>query len=136
MKFPTSPTVLTESLCYFARMCDKIRLYEAGELPQEYHKNLGRAMDLWTCQLLEVDYGALAAEVKSGSTDEEVLQWAFKTGKKPQEHEILWWNAYMSKKGFQDDLSEKLTLRIKESGFEERGIQTFFEYIDADEERN
>ena len=56
MRYPVSPNVATQNLCYFARMCDKIRLFEKGELPDDYHKNLGKAMDLWTCQLLKIDY--------------------------------------------------------------------------------
>jgi gluconokinase len=46
------------------------------------------------------------------------------------------WNAFMTKRGWNDDLSETLIRRKKESSFENRDdIQTMFAYIDADEGR-
>jgi hypothetical protein len=42
----------------------------------------------------------------------------------------------MVKRGWSDELSERLAGRKKESGFENReDIQTMFHYIDADEGR-
>lgn len=135
MKFPVSPFQQVGGLYYFSRMCDKIRLFQSGELLEVYHKNLGKAMDLWTCQLLGVKYEDLSKQVIEGLTDEEALDWAMTTGGEPQDYEIKWWNSYMRNFGFQDDAAEKLALRIAESSLEDRGIKTFFEYIDADEKR-
>jgi hypothetical protein len=39
--FLTSPKELTKGMMYFPRMLDKIRLYARGELPHNYHTNLG-----------------------------------------------------------------------------------------------
>jgi gluconokinase len=42
----------------------------------------------------------------------------------------------MSKRGWRDDLSDRLASRKKEGGLENRDdIQTMFNYIDADEGR-
>ena len=39
-------------------------------------------------------------------------------------------------RGYRDDMSEKLAMRIEESGFQDRNdIETFCDYIDADEGR-
>jgi len=92
-------------------------------------------MDLWTCQLLQVEYAQLKKQVEAGASDTEVLEWCFKQGTRPDTLQVSWWNSYIRNRGFNDDLSEKLQMRIKESGFEEKNIQTFFQYIDADEER-
>ena len=135
MKYPVSPSEMIEGMVYFVRLCDKIRLYEAGQLPQDYHANLGLGMDLWTCQLLEVEYEQLAAEVRSGKSDEEVLQWAYSAGKKPESLQLEWWNSYMRNRGLRDNLSERLKSRIEEDGMQDRHILTFFDYIDADEGR-
>ena len=44
--------------------------------------------------------------------------------------------SFMVKRGWSDELSERLVSRKKESGFENRDdIQTMFHYIDADEGR-
>ena len=135
MHYPVSPFQETLGLVYFARLCDKIRLYQNDELAEDYHANLGKGMDLWTCQLLQVEYAQLKKQVEAGASDTEVLEWCFKQGTRPDTLQVSWWNSYIRNRGFNDDLSEKLQMRIKESGFEEKNIQTFFQYIDADEER-
>jgi len=135
MRYPVSPNDETLGLVYFARLCDKIRLQKSGELMEDYQSNLGLGMDLWTCQLLEIDYAAIVTLVESGASDAEVLEKCFEQGKAPSELEVAWWNSYMRNRGFRDDLSEKLQMRIQESGFEDREIHSFFDYINADEER-
>jgi len=135
MKHPISPSVETQGLVYFARLCDKVRLKEDGGLAEDYHANLGGGMDLWTCQLLQVEYPDLAAEVRNGASDVEVLEWAFETGKRPSDLEITWWNSYMRNFGHCDHFAEKLAMRVKEGGFQEKEIYSFFDYFDADEER-
>lgn len=135
--FPCSPLLEIDGLIYFPRLCDKIRMQAEGRLPEDYHANLGSGMDLWTCQFLGVDYAALADQVRGGASDAEALAWARKHGQSRPEHEFAWWNAYMRTRGFRDDLSERLKTRREESGFADRDdIQTFMDYIDADEARS
>ncbi|MCH7227193.1 DUF5069 domain-containing protein [Haloferula sp. A504] len=134
--FPRSPKDEIDGLVYFPRMCDKIRLHARGELPTDYHANLGSGMDLWICQFLGVDYQALAKLVSDGASDEEALAWARRNGVERPDHEFAWWSAFMKTRGFRDDLAERLTQRKEESGFNERNdILTFMDYIDADEGR-
>lgn len=133
---PRSPYDEIDGLVYFPRMCEKIRLHHEGRLPEAYHANLGGGMDLWTCQFLGIDYEALAEQVRAGASDEAALAWARHHGVERPGHEYAWWTAYMRSRGFRDDLSERLIQRKKESGFEDRdSIQTFMDYIDADEGR-
>lgn len=135
-QFPCSPKVETDGLPYFARMCEKIRMFEAGELHTELHANLGIAMDEWTCQFLGVDYQALRTEVAGGKSDAEVLAWARETGMERPDYERSWWVAFMNTVGFRDRLADRLSERIAESGLSERDdIVTMFDYIDADEGR-
>ncbi len=135
MKYPTSPKESLRGILYFRRLCNKVRLHCDGELGEDYHQNLGAGMDLWTCQFLEVEYQALADQVKQGLGDEEALDWAFKQGREPSELQIEWWNSYIRNCGFGDTLAEILAQRVEESGFQDKGIQTFFEYIETDEGR-
>lgn len=39
-----SPRVGVGGLVYFGRMVDKVRLEQAGNLPEDYRANLGRAL--------------------------------------------------------------------------------------------
>lgn len=134
--FPRSPKDEIDGLVYFPRMCDKIRLHARGELPGDYHANLGGGMDLWICQFMGVDYQALAKLVREGASDEEALAWARENGVKRPDHEFAWWSAFMKTRGFRDDLAERLAQRKVDSGFSDRAdILTFMDYIDADERR-
>ena len=133
---PTSPRDEVAGLVYFGRLCSKIRLYESGELHPDFHPNMGKGMDLWTCQFLHVDYDALKKVVVSGVSDPEAMDWCLNQGVQPNEHEINWWNSYMRNRGFRDDLTEKLLFRKEEAGWQDRDeIQSFFDYLDADDGR-
>jgi Domain of unknown function (DUF5069) len=132
-----SPYVKTGGIFYFARMLDKIRVHAEGKLPQDYVPNLGVAFDERCLAFLRVEYPSLVERVKQGGTDEEILEWVFAHGHKPSGEEIEVWNEFMRKRGLHDSGSERLQMRKAESGFPERDdIQTFFDYIDADEGRD
>ncbi|MEJ6572041.1 MAG: DUF5069 domain-containing protein [Akkermansiaceae bacterium] len=133
---PSSPYDEVSDYVYFARLCSKIRLQQSGKLDPEFHPNMGKGMDLWTCQLLHIDYDALRQLVIDGATDEQALEWCWKNGTRPNEHELEWWNSFMRNRCFRDDLSELLVRRKKESGWQDRDeIQTMFDYLDADDGR-
>lgn len=132
--FPRSPFDLIEGMVYFRRLCDKVRLHEANQLPEDYHANLGRAMDLWTCQLLGVEYSDLAKQVVGGAKDEEALAWAWDSGERPAEHVLAWWNSFMRNFGHRDDFSDRLEERKSDAGLAGRkDIVSFFLFMDAEE---
>lgn len=138
MKVPLrSPSEKIGYLYYFGRMLDKIRLHARGELPEEYQPNLGKGFDKKCVDLLKVDYEKLVERVKQGGGDEEILQWCFETGHKPEKEEIQVWNEFMRKLGWNDKATETLIGRKRESGLSDRAdIQTMFQYIDVDEGRD
>lgn len=132
-----SPHEKIGGLVYFARMLDKIRLHAEGKLPVDYHENLGKGFDERAVDFLRLKYSMLVARVKQGGTDAAILAWAYEYGRKPSEEEIEVWNDFMSKRGWNDAMSPRLAMRLKEGGFENRtDIQTFFDYIDLDEGRD
>lgn len=132
-----SPYVQCGGIYYFARMIDKIRLHAAGQLPVDYQPNLGGGFDTRCLSFLWIEYAPLAERVKQGGTDEEVLEWAFNQGRKPSDEEIEIWNDFMRKRGWNDESSERLAQRKRESNISDRAdIQTFFDYIDIDEGRD
>ncbi len=131
-----SPHEKVAGICYVPRMLDKIRLHCAGNLPSEYHANLGIGFDARATSFLKVDYPAVVARVKAGGGDDEIMEWIFETGRKPSNEDVEVWNEFMRKRGWNDEGAETLRRRLKEAGLgEESGIHTFFDIIDADEGR-
>lgn len=131
-----SPREEVEGLVYFGRMMDKLRLEQAGKLPKDYQENMGKGFDAACCEFLGVSYPSLREKVRQGGSDRELLEWCQSQGKARDGADRKVWNAYLSKRGWRDDLADRLAFRKKEAGWEGRHeIQTFFDYIDADEGR-
>jgi gluconokinase len=119
-------------------MLDKIRLHAAGKLPPGY--NLGTKKWTWfdarCTRFLGVDYAQLTERVLAGGTEEEILEWCCGRGRRPAAEEIEIWNAFMIKYGWRDGSSQWLEEEKRERGFGQRiDIQTWFDFHDADEER-
>lgn len=136
-EFPVrSPTAKLGGLVYFGRMLDKIRVHARGQLPPDYQPNLGKGFDAKCCAFLHLDYAELAERAKQGATDDEMLRWAFESGRRPTDDEITMWNEFMRKFGWRDQASEILERRKREAGMSDRTeIETMFQFIDADEGR-
>ena len=138
--FPQSAFDKVGGVVYFARMLHKIRLMDAGSLPSEYHKNLGIGFDGRCIRFLHVDYKELRDRVLHGGTDEEILEWCFKKGRRPNDEEILVWNCFMVKRGWRDEAdgsTHELEKYKAESELAHRDdLKTFFDYYEVDEERS
>ena len=129
---------MTKGMQYFPRMLDKIRLHLSGELPQEYHKNFGavRAADGACCNFLRVHHRDLIERVKQGGTDEEILEWCFEKGRKPNDGDLFLWNGFASKIGFRDFATETLVEGKQKLGIADRDdIQTIPDLMDFEEGR-
>lgn len=135
-KFPRSPSDKVGGIVYFGRMVDKLRQHSTGQLPCVYEPNLGKGFDESCVTFLQVDYRKLAERVKSGGSDEEILDWCFDAGRCPTKEEIFVWNEFMRKRGWNDEISSILERRKNEEGMSARtDIETMFAFIDADEGR-
>ncbi len=131
-----SPHEKVGTLVYFGRMLDKIKLHAAGKLPADYIPNLGEGFDKACIQLLGLKYGAVVERVKQGGTDEEILAWCREHGRPLIDQDLHVWNEFMRKRGWNDSASQRLKERKAEAGISQRDeIQTFFDFIDADEGR-
>lgn len=129
---------MLHGIMYFPRMLDKIRLHARGELPEDYHKNLGahRSADGALCNFLRIHYRDLRERVLQGGTDEEVLKWCFEKGRKPNEGDLFVWNAFASKIGFRDFASETLAEHKRKAGIPDRAdIATMPDMMDFEEGR-
>jgi len=127
----------TGGMFYFARMCSKMRLHAEGRLPQEYHAMLGQGFDGRTCRYLSVRYDDIQAQVLTGKSDTEVLDWCFTAGRRLTDEEILIYNSFMSKRGWRDDETDGfIPEMIREYGVPDDGrVITDFDLIEMDEGR-
>ncbi len=137
--YPRSAYDTVGGLVYFARMLDKIRMFAAGKLPADYHKNLGEGFDGRCTRFLKVEYSVLKERMLQGGSDEEILEWCFKTGRKPSDEEIMIWSAFMRKRGWRDEeegTTQTLEKQKADNGMGNRNdIVTFFDFFEMDERR-
>ncbi|MDQ6810155.1 MAG: DUF5069 domain-containing protein [Verrucomicrobiota bacterium] len=134
-----SPKDKTGGMMYFPRMLDKIRLQARGELAADYQANLSAqpSADGMCCHLLRVGHKALTARVLAGGTDEEILKWCYTTGRRLDEADLMVWNGFLSKLGWNDFATPFLEQTKQQSGLSDRvDIVTIPDLIDFDENRN
>jgi len=136
-----SPYAKVGRLVYFGRMLDKIRLHAAGKLPSEYVENYSdtqpNVFDSRCCRFLGVRHAEIVSQVLAGRSDDLTLAWCHSTGGTRTDEQCDIWNGFMAKRGWRDEARERLQMRIREGGFEGRtDIETFFDFIDADEGRD
>ena len=135
---PCSDHIETKGLIYFARMLDKIRLHAAGRLAPDYFVGVERPhfFDARCTRFLGVNYDDLVERTLKGGSDEEILEWCFERGRKPNEEEIAIWNAFLNKRGWRDDASADLQAAKERSALGDReDIQTWVDLHDAEEGR-
>jgi len=133
---PQSAFIETSGLAFFARTLSKIRLFAAGELRADFHANLGSGADGRLCDFLRVEYAALRERVLAGGTDEEVLAWCYTTGRELSKGDLLVWNGFALKLGWNDFASGRLKKVKEEAGLGHRDdIQTMPQFFEVDEGR-
>lgn len=141
MSFPLrSPRDTVGGIAVFGRILDKIRLNaREGSLPPGYHLGFmpgSRSFDDRVCRLLNVDFDALSARTLEGGTDEEILEWCFQTGRKPDAEQVELFNGFMAKRGWRDAATPGLIIQRAEAGLGHReDLVTFFDMMDVEEGR-
>ncbi len=138
MQIPCSDYRETKGLIYFARMLDKIRLNARGQLAAGYFVGVDDPtfFDARCTRFLGVDYDELVDRTLQGGSDEEILDWCFEHGRKPNDEEILIWNAFLSKRGWRDEASADLQLTKEQLGWGDRAdVQTWVDLHEAEEGR-
>jgi hypothetical protein len=136
--YPKSPKEMTGGMMYFPRMLDKIRRHGRGELGEEYHANLGRprTADGACANFLRVKYEELRERVLAGGSDEEILEWCYEKGRRLNRGDLVVWNGFISKLGWNDFATPMLEGEKEKYGIAHRtDITTIPELIDLDEKR-
>ena len=133
-----SPKETTGGLMYFPRMLDKIRLHSCGNLGADYHENFGKQQegDGMLCNFLRIEHGVLCRRVLEGGSDDEILEWCYANGRRLNEADIMVWNAFISKLGWNDFATPFLEhIKQKEHITHRTDILTIVDLIDLDEGR-
>lgn len=135
---PKSAYEKTGGMTWFPRMLDKIRLHARGELHPDFHANLGLLVgaDGVCCRFLRVSYSDLKTRVLEGGSDEQILQWCSERGKRLDETDLIVWNEFVRKFGWNDRATPVLEKLKAQSGLAGReDIVTMVEYMEVDEGR-
>ncbi|MFO1462026.1 MAG: DUF5069 domain-containing protein [Verrucomicrobiota bacterium] len=138
--FPRSPREQMDGWCYLPRFIDKIRLHLAGKLSADYTANFahkGFDAEWLKCAGLEAD--AFIEVVRNTITDGQVYDWVrTHVRRTPDAKEAF--NRWLLNRGTEEHdpaLRERLRMRKAEAGLGHRDdIQTFVDFIDADEKRH
>lgn len=122
---------------YLPRYVDKIRLHLAGKLHSDYTENFGKGFDGVWLKAAGVAHEQFIEVVKNTITDGQVCDWVRQNIKKPDAEKAAHWQLVVSRPPANDEAGKaRLKMRKGESGLSGRDeIQTFVDYIDADEKR-
>jgi hypothetical protein len=134
--YPRSPR---ETMCgwvYLPRFIDKIRLQAAGKLHSDYQENFTKGFDGAWLKAAGVATETFLPVVKGSITDGQVADWVAKNVKK-SEAEKKAFNDFVLNRGRGDEaMKARLKMRKEEAGLAHRqDIETFVDFIDADEKR-
>ena len=120
---------------HLPRFVDKIRLHLAGKLHPDYVENFTKGFDGWWLKAAGLTAEEFIAVVKNTTTDGEVADWVAKNVKK-SEAEKAAFRERMLNHGREPDMLARLNSRKEQAGLTHRDdIQTFVDFIDADEKR-
>ena len=91
-----SPRAKLGGLHHLGRMLDKIRCDIEGTLPEEYRPNLGLSMGLdgFLCGFLGLKFEDIRQKVTEGLSDEELVEWCFANGLRPNPMQRRIWNGF------------------------------------------
>jgi len=135
--YPRSPR---ETMCgwmHLPRYIDKIRLHFAGKLHADYQPNFGKGFDGLWLEFAGVDEKQFLEVVRHSITDGQVADWVLKNVRKPDSVKAEHRQRMMNYPKKEDPSGqERLKMRKEQSGLKHRDdVQSFVDYIDADEKR-
>ena len=85
---------------------------------------------------LRVNYDELRERVLQGGSDEEILEWCYEKGRRLNEGDLMVWNEFMTKFGWNDFRTPVLNEMKQKLGIADRDdIKTIGDVIDFEEKR-
>ncbi len=133
--YPRSPRETMSGWVFLPRFVDKIRLHLAGKLHPDYQENFTKGFDGVWLEAAGVKAADFIEVVRGTVIDGQVADWVAKNVKRTEEQKAAHRERVLNH-GRQAELQARLKMRKEQSGMTHRDdIQTFVDYIDADEKR-
>lgn len=134
--YPRSPREMMAGWVHLPRFVDKVRLHLAGKLHADYQNNFTKGFDGEWLKAAGVNAAQFMNVVKASLTDGQVCDWVH-TNVKKTEAEKATFNQFVLNRGRDaEDAAARLKTRKAECGLAHRDdVQTFVDFIDADEKR-
>ena len=123
---------------HLPRLIDKIRLQQAGKLHPDYQPNFCKGFDGRWLEAAGVDAEKFIEVVRNSVTDGEVCDWVLKNVKQPDSVKAAHRERMLNYPKKDDaEMQARLKARKEAAGMSNRDdIQTFVDFIDADEKRS
>ncbi len=123
---------------HLPRLIDKIRLQHAGKLHPDYQPNFCKGFDGRWLEVAGVDAQKFIEVVRNSVTDGEVCDWVLKNVKQPDSVKAAHRDRMLNYPKKDDaEMQARLKARKEAAGMSNRDdIQTFVDFIDADEKRS
>jgi len=134
--YPRSPRETMDGWAYLPRFVDKIRLHLAGKLHPDYQENFTKGFDGAWLKAAGVSAETIIDVVKNSLTDGQVTDWVRTHIKKTSEEKKTFADFVLNRGRNDEAMQARLKMRKEEAGLANRDdIQTFVDFIDADEKR-
>ena len=135
--YPRSPREVMAGWMYLPRFVDKIRLHVAGKLHPDYQPNFCKGFDGVWLEMTGVDPKAFIEVVRQSLTDGEVCDWVRQNVKKDDSLKAAHRERVLGSPRKNDpEAQARLKMRKEQAGIAHReDIQSFVDFIDADEKR-
>ncbi len=134
--YPRSPRETMSGWVYLPRFVDKIRLHLAGKLHHDYQDNFTKGLDGAWLKAAGLSAESFIDTVKNSLTDGQVADWVAKNVKKTEAEKKAFADFVLNRGRDDDAMKARLKMRKEEAGLAHRDdIQTFVDFIDADEKR-
>lgn len=133
--YPRSPREVMAGWTYLPRFVDKIRLHLAGKLHPDYQENFTKGFDQAWLKAAGLAAEEFIAVVKNSIIDGQVVDWVNQNVKRTEADKAAH-REHVLNHGRTGELTARLKWRKEEAGLAHRDdIQTFVDFIDADEHR-
>jgi hypothetical protein len=122
---------------HLPRFIDKVRLHLAGKLHEDYQANFCKGFDGTWLEIAGVNAHQFIDVVKNSVTDGEVCDWVMKNVKEGDSVKAAHRQRMLNyPKKDDSEMQARLKMRKEQAGLSHRDdIQTFVDFIDADEKR-
>ena len=140
MSDPIYPRSPRETMCgwmHLPRLVDKVRLHLAGKLHADYQPNFCKGFDGLWLETAGVSAERFIEVVRGSITDGEVCDWVLQNVRKPESIKAAHRERMLVYPKKEDpEMQARLKMRKEQAGLAHReDIQTFVDFIDADEKR-